>query len=205
MYVTARIAGRGRLALADALDRKRRRLSTAGVILQLGGGRLSRRIDQIEGGDIPGAGKLRRVGQPEAFILGRLARHGGGTFGHFGNGAVGNVRGRDTGLPLTDQHAQPDLHPLRPLGLFQPAAPHIDGDRCPVHGNRIGPIRPGLRRRRQKRVCQMGKPVGHRLVLLWIGPFATSPARTGVQGQHDRAREVWYHRPIWLVLRQKVF
>jgi len=155
--------------LRHALDRERRRLRLTRVGHQCRGLGLRGRVGKVVVRRLPPGNEVGGIGKADRRILGRLARHCDGAFGHLADGPFGNVRGGNAGLPLPDKDAQPDLDPLCPLGLFKLSGADIDADRGTGHGKRIGGIGARLAGGVKQRLGQRGKAIiGHGLFRLGI-------------------------------------
>ena len=106
--------------------------------------------------------KQRRIGETDIFVVGRDAGHRDRPLGEFCNPVAGNVVGRDHGLALPDQYAQPDIVAFGALGFLDPAITHFDALRDAADRDRVGGVRaraPGglnqpLRQRRQRRLIE---------------------------------------------------
>ena len=151
------MTGPGGGHLGDTGDGQRRGLGTGGHVLQcLGAGRV-RRVHEVERLDIPVPRQLVGIGQARMRILGRLARHRHGPFGHGPQRVGAGVAGRDAGLPPSDQDAQADLDPFGAFGMFQPALQDVDRDGTAVDRQRIGRVGAGGTRRVKQRFGQVGQ------------------------------------------------
>ncbi len=128
--------------LADTRHAKRGRLGFERRRLEIARRGRRRRIDQIERARIPARRQFRRIRQPAERILRRLPRHGDRALGHRSDGLRPGVGRRDAGLPPPDQHPQTDVDALRPLGLLERAAAHLDRQAVPCHRERIGGLGP---------------------------------------------------------------
>ena len=64
---------------------------------------------------------IARVGEAGVAVFRGEPGHHHGALGHLGDRLGPDVRGRDAGLALADQHPQPDLDAFGALGLFQRA------------------------------------------------------------------------------------
>ncbi len=146
------------LHLRDALDLQGRGLGGKRGLLQRLRVRLFRRIGHVEVGRV--GGKLVRGGQPDPRILRRLAGHGDRAFGHRLHRFVPDVGGRHASLPFAQEHAQPDLHPLGALGMFQPAGPYIHRDRGAAPDKHVGLLGTGGAGSAQQTVGDGGQVVG---------------------------------------------
>ena len=123
------------------------------------------RIEQIEIGEL--ARQQRRIGKTDIFVVGRDPRHRHRAFGELRDAVAADVVGRDHGLALSDQHAQPDIVAFRTLGFLDAAVAHFDALRNAAHRDRIGRIRAGAFRRldqplRQRRERRLVEQIGGR-------------------------------------------
>ena len=159
--LAAGIAGAGAVGAGDAGDGAGGGLGLARGGFQCGRRGFRGRVGQFEPRGVPVAGQLRRVGKADEGILGRLAGHGDGPFGHRRHGRGAGVRGRDAGLAPADQDAQPDLGAFCALGLLEPALAHADRDRGRHDRHGIGGLGPGGPGCVEQRGGEGGGVVGH--------------------------------------------
>ena len=102
-------------------------------------------IEQIEIGEI--ARQQGRIGEADIFVVGRDARHRDGALGELGDAVAADVVGRDHRLPLSHQHAQPDIVAFGTLGFLDASVAHLDPLRNAAHRDRVGGIGAGAFRR----------------------------------------------------------
>ena len=147
------IRGPGPLNLRHAIDRHGGRFGGKCIGLKILGRGRGLIVSHVQLRQVHAHADLIRKRQADIGVFGRDPGHVDRALGHFGHRLVPQVRGRDTGLPLTDDHAQTDFNAFRPLDLFQLAGAHPDRGRDPVAGHGIRGLCPGG-------LCRLQKPGG---------------------------------------------
>ena len=123
--VTPRIGGVRAVDDPDPVHLQRRRLGPQRRVEKRFGAGAVGQFAQFQRAVI-GGGQLGRIGQRQCVVHGRLAGHRDRALGHLAHGLGRQLAGRDAGLPPADQHAKADFGAVGTLGVFQPAAPHLD-------------------------------------------------------------------------------